>query len=241
MKVELIYEKTCPNVDAARDQLHRAFEAVGRRAEWNEWEVSEPGCPDYARIYGSPTILIDEVDVSGARLNDSKNNCRIYSTAGGGLSVVPPLERTISALRKEPDMNPVNRKSWTFNTATLPAIGVALLPKLSCPACWPAYAGLLSSLGIGFVDYTPYLMPFTLLFLAISLATMAYKAPNRRGYQPLLLGIAASAVLLIGKFQYDSDAAMYVGLAILVGASLWNTWPRNRTESTATCPACESQ
>lgn len=138
-------------------------------------------------------------------------------------------------------MNPVNRKSWTFNTATLPAIGVALLPKLSCPACWPAYAGLLSSLGIGFVDYTPYLMPFTLLFLAISLATMAYKAPNRRGYQPLLLGIAASAVLLIGKFQYDSDAAMYVGLAILVGASLWNTWPRNRTESTATCPACESQ
>lgn len=28
--------------------------------------------------------------------------------------------------------------------AALPGIGVSLLPKLMCPACWPAYAGLWS-------------------------------------------------------------------------------------------------
>jgi hypothetical protein len=28
--------------------------------------------------------------------------------------------------------------------ALLPAILLALLPKLACPACWPAYVGLLS-------------------------------------------------------------------------------------------------
>lgn len=133
-----------------------------------------------------------------------------------------------------------NIRSLKFNTALLPTVGVALLPKLTCPACWPAYAGLLSSLGIGFVDYTPYLVPFTVAFLAISLATMVYKAKSRRGYGPLMLGLAASAVLMIGKFIYDSDAAMYIGLTILVGASLWNTWPKDFAENKKACPDCVS-
>ena len=38
---------------------------------------------------------------------------------------------------------PLNRHSWL---ATLPGIAVSLLPSVTCPACWPAYAGLLSSL-----------------------------------------------------------------------------------------------
>ena len=132
-------------------------------------------------------------------------------------------------------------KSLKFNTAVLPTIGVALLPKLTCPACWPAYAGLLSSLGIGFVDYTPYLVPFTMAFLAISLGTMVYKAKSRRGYGPLFLGLFASAVLMIGKFYFDSDAAMYVGLGILVAASLWNTWPLTSANSGPRCAACETK
>lgn len=127
-------------------------------------------------------------------------------------------------------------RNLKFNTAMLPTIGVALLPKLTCPACWPAYAGLLSSLGIGFVDYTPYLVPFTMAFLAISLSTMIYKARSRHGYRPLLLGLVAGAVLMVGKFGYDSDIAMYIGLAILVIASLWNTWPRK--PATGNCAAC---
>ena len=28
---------------------------------------------------------------------------------------------------------------------SLPGVGVSLLPKLMCPACWPAYAAVLSS------------------------------------------------------------------------------------------------
>lgn len=132
-------------------------------------------------------------------------------------------------------MNMLNIKSLKFNSALVPAIGVALLPKLTCPACWPAYAGLLSSLGIGFVDYTPYLVPFTLVFLAISLGTMVYRAKSRNGYGPLSLGLLAGTVLMIGKFVFDSDAAMYVGLAVLVVASLWNSWPRAQADTCQNC------
>jgi len=125
------------------------------------------------------------------------------------------------------------------NSAILPTIGVALLPKLTCPACWPAYAGLLSSLGIGFVDYTPYLLPFTLAFLAISLGTLGFKASSRRGYGPLFLGLAASAILITGKFGYNNDVAMYSGLGLLVAASLWNTWPRKAAPGE--CSACTNE
>lgn len=132
----------------------------------------------------------------------------------------------------------LNIKSIKFNTSLVPTVGVALLPKLTCPACWPAYAGLLSSLGIGFVDYTPYLVPFTLVFLVISLSTMVYHAKSRHGYGPLLLGLFAGAVLMVGKFVYDNDIAMYTGLVILVAASLWNTWPKAQM---ANCEACATK
>ena len=119
----------------------------------------------------------------------------------------------------------------------LPAVGAAFLPKLTCPACWPAYAGMLSALGIGFFDYTPYLLPLTAVFVLIAVCALAYRAKQRRGYKPFLLGLAAGATLLAGKFHFDSDAAMYAGLAVLVLASLWNTWPMPQPTGVP-CPAC---
>jgi hypothetical protein len=56
-----------------------------------------------------------------------------------------------------------------------------------CPACWPAYAGILGSLGLGFLLDSTSLLPVT--------------------------------VALFG----------------LVGASVWNTWPRRRNE-VGCCP-----
>src|SRR5215831_11945154 len=41
--------------------------------------------------------------------------------------------------------------TWRRTAAVLPGIGVALMPKLICPLCWPAYAGLLSAVGLGFL------------------------------------------------------------------------------------------
>ena len=107
----------------------------------------------------------------------------------------------------------------------LPAIGLALLPKLTCPVCWPAYAGLLSSFGIGFFNYTPYLLPITSLFLIVAVFALIYRAKVRRGYGPFAFGLLASISILVGKFSYDSDMALYLGVGLLIGASLWNAWP----------------
>lgn len=122
---------------------------------------------------------------------------------------------------------------WGF--AALPSVGVALLPKLTCPVCWPAYTALLSSIGINFVDYTPYLLPTLPAFLVISLWALGYRAGARRGYGPLALGALGAGAVLTGKFVFENDIAMYSGAALLLGAALWNLWPRERPRGQ--CPS----
>jgi hypothetical protein len=45
----------------------------------------------------------------------------------------------------------MTERAWKQGLLATPGIGVPLLPKLMCPLCWPAYAGLLSTLGLGFL------------------------------------------------------------------------------------------
>jgi hypothetical protein len=80
----------------------------------------------------------------------------------------------------------------------LPSIGVSILPKLACPACWPADAGLLTSIGLGFLISAVYLLPLTAAFLLLALGAMLFMAKARRGYGPFLLGVLGGiGVLLI--------------------------------------------
>ena len=239
MQVELVYEKTCPNIEAARTQLLRAFVEAGATPHWLEWEVSTPDAPAHIHGFGSPSILIDGQDVSGDMAEGNNYCCRVYSHGNDASKGVPAMEDIVHAITSAQQTlsKPQDEPRWQLNGAMLPAIGMAFLPKLACPACWPAYAGLLSSLGIGFIDYTSYLLPLTGGFLVIALVALAYRAQQRRGYKPLLVGMLAGAILIIGKFYFDSDVTMYIGLALLVMASLWNTWPKPHTTDKS-CPAC---
>ncbi len=119
--------------------------------------------------------------------------------------------------------------------AALPGIGVSLLPKLMCPACWPAYAGIVSSLGLGFLISTEYLLPLTAGFLCLTSFTLGYHASRRHGYGPLWLGLVASVVILGSKFYFDAAQATYAGVGILVAASVWNSWPLRAAAVLSSC------
>src|SRR5258708_13770235 len=114
---------------------------------------------------------------------------------------------------------------WKQGLLALPGVGVSLLPKLACPLCWPAYAGLLSSVGLGFLVSAAYLLPLTSGFLVIALGAMAFKANSRLGYGPFLLGLLAATAVLLAKFRWESSPTMYGVVGLLVIASLWNAWP----------------
>lgn len=122
-------------------------------------------------------------------------------------------------------------RTWKQSLVALPGVGVSLLPKLACPLCWPAYAGLLSSVGLGFLISTKYLLPLTIAFLGIALGALAFRAKNRHGYGPFVLGLIAAIGVLVDKFEWDSNPALYGAVALLVVASLWNAWPHRVTSA----------
>ncbi|MGH7792650.1 MAG: MerC family mercury resistance protein [Thermodesulfobacteriota bacterium] len=241
--VELIYDTDCPNVKEARAQLFRAFAEAELPPRWQELDRGVPESPAYVRAYGSPTILVNGQDVANASPSAGDNCCRIYLDKNGRFRGVPSVEAITSALLKTEAVSSdtgaatIHRSNWRNTLTVIPGIGIALLPKLTCPVCWPAYAGLLSSLGLGLVNYTPYLLPLTVLFLILAVASLGYRAKNRRGYKPFILGVIAASIVIFSKFVFVSDLAMYGGIALLMSASLWNSWPERKTDS-GFCPAC---
>jgi mercuric ion transport protein len=118
-------------------------------------------------------------------------------------------------------------RTWKRGLLALPGLGVSMLPKLGCPACWPAYAGVLSSFGLGFLISRAHLLPLTAGFLVLALGALAFRANKRCGYGPLLIGLFAASGVLLGKFVWESNPTVYSGIGLLVISSLWNAWPRH--------------
>ena len=227
MTVELVYDKDCPNAEEARTTLRRALTEAGLAAQWREWEASSDATPAHLRRYGSPTVLVNGRDVTGAEPSDGAS-CRVYEVARTR-SGVPPAGLIVRALvaaaqQKRPG-------GWRRRLLVLPAIGAALVPGLTCPACWPGYAALLSALGLGFIPTAPYLLPLTVGLLVVALAALALRAETRT---PLAVGVSASVIVVVGKFVFESNPVTYTGAGLLVAASLSIT----RVRRAAPCSAC---
>ena len=127
-------------------------------------------------------------------------------------------------------------RTWRQGLLALPGVGVSILPKLICPMCWPAYASLLSSVGLGFLVSTAYLLPLTAGFLVLAVGALVLRANQRHGYGPFQLGLVAGVAILLGKFVWESTPAVYGAVGLLLLASLWNAWPPR----SAPAPCCQN-
>ncbi len=101
-KVELLYFSGCPNVDAARLQIQTALQVVGLDLHWHECDTTAPDAPPQTRGFGSPTILVDGADVTGAPVSGGPS-CRLYPGGHGA----PPLAAIVGALRESLDRDRV--------------------------------------------------------------------------------------------------------------------------------------
>jgi mercuric ion transport protein len=77
VKIQLLYFEGCPNLEAARLALRAALAAERIDAPIEEVDVESADAPESARGWGSPTILIDGQDVTGAS-RATGSSCRLY-------------------------------------------------------------------------------------------------------------------------------------------------------------------
>lgn len=206
-EVLLLYDGDCPNVTDCRTNLIKAFVASGTKPSWREVDRSADDTPPRLRGYGSPTVLVGGFDVAGEQPGDNGASCRLYQTVDGGVAGAPSVEQIAERLSEGFQDNALvvsqgSRDSdWTQMLAALPAIGAALLPNITCPACWPGYAAVLSSIGLGFLPSNRYLLPlnarffsFTCLCSPATHASEAASAPlwSARWVPPFCLSVDLS-------------------------------------------------
>lgn len=103
LRVELIYDRACPNVERARSMLRAALATIGTTEPWIEWDREHPSTPEHLRNCGSPTVLVNGHDI-GCDENEAAqsdaNSCRVYIDGCGCLCGAPSSELIIDAIRR---------------------------------------------------------------------------------------------------------------------------------------------
>jgi len=102
LRVELVYDRDCPNVDRARSMLRAALGSVGAEPTWTEWDRTDPRTPRELRMLGSPTVLVNGKDVgcddNGGAQADA-NSCRVYTDDRGCVCGAPSSGLIAKAIR----------------------------------------------------------------------------------------------------------------------------------------------
>ena len=121
-------------------------------------------------------------------------------------------------------MTRTRRKGWLASLAVVPAAGLALLPSFTCPACLAAYAGVFSTIGLGFMLNERVMAPLIAAFLVIGFLAIARSTRSHRRPGPLVATGIGSVVVVVGRLVWNIPSVLYVGVALLVAAAVWNLW-----------------
>jgi hypothetical protein len=87
VNIRLLHFEGCPNVDAARAALRDALTAEQLDVSVEEIDVEGVDAPEWARGWGSPTILIDGQDVMGQQ-RSSATCCRLYADVAPSIEAI---------------------------------------------------------------------------------------------------------------------------------------------------------
>lgn len=101
MRVELVYDRVCPNVDTARQMIVAALRELGAPLACNEWERDGDDTPAPLRGLGSPTVLANRQDLSGddnAAADSDANSCRVYRDERGCVCGAPSARMIVVAI-----------------------------------------------------------------------------------------------------------------------------------------------
>ena len=120
-----------------------------------------------------------------------------------------------------PSTEAIRNQSRNIKLSALVAVLIAAMPK--CPICWMA---LVSALGAGSVINASWSQPLAAVFLFLPVSFLLARARRRHGYGPFFLGLIAAIAIFLCKFRLNYDIGVYLGGAILLGASVWDALPK---------------
>jgi len=201
MKIQLLHFDGCPNVERARAALRDAMAAEHIDDPIDEIDVEAADAPDAVRGWGSPTILVDGLDVTGAT-RSAGSSCRLYSD---GAPSVDQIRSALVAAQRAP--------AASRGRAALPMVG-AIVAALAASACCvvPAVLAIVGLSGAGFgaalAPYRVYFLVATGLALSVGF-WLVYRrpkdacgcpAPRSRRFARVALWITAAGAIALAAY-----------------------------------------
>jgi hypothetical protein len=111
VNVELLWWEGCPSTERALAAVREALTDLGLEAvEVSTREIKDDGDAVQTGFIGSPTILIDGVDLVPAAANEQIGlSCRVYRRRDGRVSPIPDPDDLREALRGAAERAEVTR------------------------------------------------------------------------------------------------------------------------------------
>lgn len=99
MQIQLVHISECPNTQIAADRIQEALRTLDLAdAEFSQILVSNSDEAGAIAFAGSPTILVDGVDLFPSDGRTTELACRVYLTEQG-LAGAPSTEEITAAIR----------------------------------------------------------------------------------------------------------------------------------------------
>jgi len=100
MKIEILYFDGCPNHEPAERAVREVLAEIGIEAEVERVNVSDEATAQRVKFPGSPTIRVDDEDVTPPEDDDQYSlRCRVYQTSSG-FAGVPDKEAIREKIRE---------------------------------------------------------------------------------------------------------------------------------------------
>ncbi|MBI3018056.1 MAG: MerC family mercury resistance protein [Deltaproteobacteria bacterium] len=228
IKIDLLYFEGCPNVDKARNHIKEALSKRGLPLKWNEIDINDKNTASHLKGFPSPTVLINGTDIeTGLSKLSGTSSCQVTGA--------PSIDQILKVLQKNS-----SKKGMFAFIATIPATVIAVFPSVFCPACYPALAALLGSLGLGFFASEAILQPLTIIFLLIALFGLFYESTKIKRYESFIIGTLGAVGIYAGHYWFSSSILTYGSVALLIGASIWNLIIKKRSlKQENMCSSCK--
>ena len=130
----------------------------------------------------------------------------------------------------------INKSGWIGGAASLLASAAGLV----CPACLPAAAGFLASLGIGVAASERFMRPVLIGLLALAVVAFAWSAKRHRRWWIVAAGTTGGVLVYLGRYYagfgalWVNDGVLWTGAVLLIGTSLANLRYRRGCDRCAT-------
>ncbi|MBL4606889.1 MAG: hypothetical protein JKY01_03560 [Pseudomonadales bacterium] len=243
VRVDIVFDRYNSQLQVIRGRVLRAFLKMGIEPHWHEWDLRQKNLPGAIAVQSSLAVLINGVDVLGVQSTKLESLFRFIGFFDGGADNLPSvvkISQVMKSSHEEVNKGNQSRLNHWLPLTVMPIILMAFFFDDICSVCGAQLAGVpMASSVADFRHVLGFVMPALLLTLFFAISGFIYRAKERFGYKPLIVGLFFILILFYGRFMVSSDLLFWVGVSGVCGASLWNGFLRPPTMLDV-CPRCPS-